>query len=374
MPDRSVYLLEAGLCAQLPGIARRTPGATFPFWGNLMLFDFAYAALRGLSDDPCWVVSDSRDRQAATQAAGRWGKGAHRQRDGERGLAELRRTVAADRSAMCVVSAMSYAAFPDPGALASAVDARGARRLRVDSVALPVYVMERAYLQEALEKACAEVDPERATLSGFVADYLPGAVREYADVPGKVFFFDGIPQLWESQHFLRESLGGTRAARYIGTLDGPPAPAAEARVTQTGRVKDSLIASGAVIEGSVTDSVIFPGVVVRAGARVRQCVVMSGNRIGADARVSNTLVLPWQQETGGETDNVGQGAEIGETRNVAQTRNDDHPRHITRGLTLLSMNATVPPGVVVGAGCYVGPAKAAELRAMKRLDRGASLP
>jgi hypothetical protein len=100
---------------------------------------------------------------------------------------------------------------------------------------------------------------------------------------------------------------------------------------------------------------------------------MSGTRVGADARVSNTLALPQQAEIGGDAETIGAGALVGDDRNAAHTRNDDFPRQIARGVTVIGMNAAIPGGMEVGSGCYVGPGVSAVLRNMKKLARGASV-
>jgi hypothetical protein len=373
MPERSVYLIEAGLAGELPGIGPRVAGASFPFWGTHALFDFAFGALRPLSTDPCWLLCDTRDRQPTQQAALRWGRGAVRQRDSEDGLTELRKLAISERAPWVVVSALSWAGVLEPGELAQGTDMGAGRRLRVDGTPLPVYILRRESLLEAVEEAARQPAESGGSLKGFLMTFLPARIREHLDTPGRVFFADSLMQLWDAHHFLRENLGSGRAARFLKAIDGAQQSSAEAHVGPTGFVKDSLIGAGAQVEGTVVDSVIFPGVAVRRGADVRQCVVMNGARIGADAKAANLLILPCQPEIGGEPETIGAGAEVGETRNVSNSRNDDYPRQIARGLTVLGMGASAPPGIAVESGCFLGPGAAAVLRGMKRLARGASI-
>jgi carbonic anhydrase/acetyltransferase-like protein (isoleucine patch superfamily) len=373
MPDRAVYLLEAGLSADLPGVTPRAVGASFPFWGTHTLFDFAFAALRGSSSEQCWLVCDSRDRPLAVQAAGRWGRAAVRQKDAEDGLAELRRLAASERAPWVIVSSLSYAAHLEPGWAEGAGEIGAGRRLRADGTLLPVYILPREALLQSVEEATRLPAEAGGSLRGFVMSYLPETIREHADVAGKVFFVDNLMQLWDAHHYLRENLGGKSVSRFMEGLDAAQQPSMEAHIAAAGSVTDSVIASGAQIEGTVVDSFVFPGVLVRRGAEVRQCVVMSGTRVAADAKVSNTLVMPSQQELGGEAETVGAGAEVGEARSAMNNRNDDYPRQIARGLTVIGMNASVPPGMEVGSGCYIGPSVGAVLKNMKKLARGASV-
>jgi NDP-sugar pyrophosphorylase family protein len=340
-----------------------------------MLFDFAFSSLRRLcaDGDACTVVTDTRDRMAASSAAARWGKGAVRQRDAENGLVELRRLVSTERSPWVILSAMSYAAYLDPRSLMDLAEHPAPRRVRAETTSLPLYFLSREALLEALDGA-TRLDPDAGgCLRSFLREYLPARVRDQADIPGRGFFVDNVMQLWDAHHFLRENMGGSRVERYLEAVSGAGVPDTEACVGEGGYVRDSFISPGAIIHGSVVDSVVFPGVVVRRGAEVRQSVLMTGNRIGAGATVANTLIMPWQPEIGGEAENVGAGAEIGDARHAMQTRNDEFPRQIARGLTLIGMNASVPPRVTIGTGCYIGPGSGGALRSLRRLERGASV-
>ena len=51
-------------------------------------------------------------------------------------------------------------------------------------------------------------------------------------------------------------------------------------------VKNSLIADGCVIEGEVENSVLFRGVKVGKGAKVKDCILMQGTAVGDNSEVS----------------------------------------------------------------------------------------
>ena len=76
--------------------------------------------------------------------------------------------------------------------------------------------------------------------------------------------------------------------------------------SDTSCVKNSLIADGCRIEGTVENCVLFGGVTVGAGAEVRNCVILNDSVIGENARLScvisdkNTRLSPYLDLSGNE--------------------------------------------------------------------------
>lgn len=54
-------------------------------------------------------------------------------------------------------------------------------------------------------------------------------------------------------------------------------------------IKDSLIAEGCVIEGTVENSILFRGVKVGKGSVVKNCVIMQGSKIGNNCSISSVI-------------------------------------------------------------------------------------
>ncbi len=71
----------------------------------------------------------------------------------------------------------------------------------------------------------------------------------------------------------------TRTVRHAG-----------ARVTPQAQISDSLLAPGVVVEGTVTRSVLAPGVQVAAGAVVTDSVLLDDVRVGPGATVERSVV------------------------------------------------------------------------------------
>lgn len=68
---------------------------------------------------------------------------------------------------------------------------------------------------------------------------------------------------------------------YTKVKDSPPS-----RYTDSGRVQHSLIADGCVIEGEVEDSIIFRGVKIGAGCKVKSSIIMQDTIISRGAELN----------------------------------------------------------------------------------------
>ena len=100
-------------------------------------------------------------------------------------------------------------------------------------------------------------------------------------------------------------------------------------------IVNSMVSEGCRIDGTVTHSILFPGVTVEKGATVEAAVVMGGTVIKAGASVKHCIVA--------ENVTIEEGATVGAMPEGAL--NIAEPGDV----------ATVGSGVVVGKGATVGP-------------------
>lgn len=87
------------------------------------------------------------------------------------------------------------------------------------------------------------------------------------------------------QREVREELFLKNGKVYTKLKDYPPA-----KYTGTARVYHSLVSDGCIVSGNVKNSILFRGVVVRAGARVENSIVMQDTIIEEGAFVRNAIV------------------------------------------------------------------------------------
>lgn len=84
---------------------------------------------------------------------------------------------------------------------------------------------------------------------------------------------------------IREELFLKNGKVYTKLKDYPPA-----KFTGTAKVSNSIISDGCIISGSVKNSVVFRGVVIRSGARVENSIIMQDTVIEEGAFVKNAII------------------------------------------------------------------------------------
>jgi glucose-1-phosphate adenylyltransferase len=121
--------------------------------------------------------------------------------------------------------------------------------------------------------------------------------------------------------------------------DAPPA-----KIGPTAHISRSLISSGCIINGTVENSVLSPGVYVEAGASVIDSIIFNDTIVESNAIVHRSIVdkQVW----------IGPGSHVGFGDD--NTPNFDEPDHLCTGLTLVGKGARIPAGVKVGRNCKIG--------------------
>jgi len=74
---------------------------------------------------------------------------------------------------------------------------------------------------------------------------------------------------------------------------------APAKYLAQARVKNSLVANGCIVEGTVENSILFRSVIIEKGAVVRNSILTQNTRVGPDARLTNVLCDKDSQITAG---------------------------------------------------------------------------
>jgi glucose-1-phosphate adenylyltransferase len=120
---------------------------------------------------------------------------------------------------------------------------------------------------------------------------------------------------------------------------------APAKIGPTAQVHRSLISHGCVIEGTVVNSVLSPGVRVDVGAVVRDSIVMFDSVIRSGAIVDRSIL---DKEV-----IVGQGAHVGEGPDD-RTPNRQEPSRLNTGITVVGKQSVIPRGARLGRNVKIG--------------------
>ena len=117
------------------------------------------------------------------------------------------------------------------------------------------------------------------------------------------------------------------------------------KVGSHGEIHDSLLSNGCIVNGTVINSVLSPGVQIERGAVVRDSVIMNDTTIRAGALVDR-CVLDKEIEIGANA-HVGVGDDT--------MPNQLEPANINTGITIVGKRARVLAGAVVGRNCRIDP-------------------
>ena len=120
---------------------------------------------------------------------------------------------------------------------------------------------------------------------------------------------------------------------------------APAKIGATAQVHRSLISHGCVVNGSVVNSVLSPGVVVDVGAVVRDSIILFDSIIRPGAVVDRSIL---DKEV-----TVGPGAIVGEGTDYDEV-NRREPSRLNTGITVVGKRASIPRGVRIGRNVLIG--------------------
>jgi glucose-1-phosphate adenylyltransferase len=208
-----------------------------------------------------------------------------------------------------------------------------------------IYVFNMKYLLNWLEKDGADA----ASSHDFGKNIIPKMVEEgtvYA-YPFSGYWVDvgTIQAYWETNLALlheKPELDLYEPGWILHTRSQERPPV---KLGSAGQSCDSLLSNGCVIDGTVINSVLSPGVRVERGALVRDSVIMNDTIIRAGAVVDH-CVLDKEIEVGADAQ-VGAGDDM--------TINALEPANINTGITIAGKRAKIPASAVIGRNCRIDP-------------------
>ena len=213
-----------------------------------------------------------------------------------------------------------------------------------------IYVFNARFLLQNLNDDAA--DPESS--HDFGKNIIPKMVENdkvYA-YPFSGYWVDvgTISSYWETNLALLQHKSGLDLydpswVIHTRSKERPPV-----KLGTSGQSRNSLLSNGCVTEGTVINSVLSPGVIIEAGAVVRDSVIMNDTvvRVGA---VVDRCVLDKEIEIGANAQ-VGVGDE--------DTPNELEPANINTGITIVGKRASIPASASIGRNCRIDPSTSKE--------------
>jgi len=125
---------------------------------------------------------------------------------------------------------------------------------------------------------------------------------------------------------------------YTKSEDLPPV-----KIGSEAQIQNSLISNGCVVEGTVINSVLSPGVRVGKGCLIKDSVILNSVILGDNVTVNRSIL--------DKKVIVGRGANIGFGNDF--TPNKEKPDLLVSGITVIEKRATIPGNVVIGRNCRI---------------------
>jgi len=233
---------------------------------------------------------------------------------------------------------------------------------RTNLASMGIYVFDTEYLLNVLSRDKLEID--------FGMHIIPRGIEE-----DRVFAYPfygywrdvgTIQSYWQTNmDVIRPGSGITPekwGIRPNPEADGRPMDRAPARFFSGCTVHSSMVSAGSIIEGTVINSVLSPGVHVGKGAIVRDSVIFEDSVIEDGAAVDLSIC--------DKRVRIGAGAQVGAGEKPG-TANSEFPGHLYTGITLVGKKAQLPAEMVVGRNCIIRPGYSGE--DVHELETGGSL-
>ncbi len=125
---------------------------------------------------------------------------------------------------------------------------------------------------------------------------------------------------------------------YTKSEDLPPV-----KIGSQANIQNSLISNGCVVEGTVINSVLSPGVRVGKGCLIKDSVILNNVILGENVTIDRSIL--------DKKVIVGRGANIGFGEDY--TPNMEKPDLLVSGITVVEKRATIPGNVVIGRNCRI---------------------
>ncbi len=118
------------------------------------------------------------------------------------------------------------------------------------------------------------------------------------------------------------------------------------------QVSNSFISDFCTINGTVENSIIYPGVIIEEKAVIKDSIILPFVRIDAGARITRSIVDERTDRSPEETyPNIGSHCNIGSAEEFLKS--SDFPRSLFSSITVIGKDCFIPERSNIGGACYV---------------------
>ncbi|MGQ9818088.1 MAG: glucose-1-phosphate adenylyltransferase family protein [bacterium] len=219
------------------------------------------------------------------------------------------------------------------------------KKPRSNLASMGIYIFNTNILKMALKETAQKGGVD------FAKDVIPLLLRKKRRIFG--FEFNGywrdvgtIDAYWNcNMDLLRKSSGlkiedwNIRTNLFVRGEIGTKPPA---RISNNGNVVNALISSGCVIDGTVENSIISPGVIVEKNARIIDSIIFH-NTVVKENSILVKVIIDKNVQIGAE-------ARIGFGDNK---QNKILGMNLATGITVIGKNTIIPDKMVIGKNCII---------------------
>lgn len=374
MQTSALLLCEIGLPENIPGFITDYPASGLPFWGNYYIIDFFHSNFSVCEQAATLVWAPEYLQKQLDFIGERW-----------HGIltVPLPTEDAADvfltrihelPQDIFIISALSFVSMFAGRELLALTQKLpyDMIKISVDHIPLDLFIVTKQRLVELIEKNKSRLAAETHFLKALIGQVLHHSFESIEDLSGKVFFHYNLMQ------YFNENLNYVDYACDESFTDALPRiykhneTTKESYIASAGSVKNSFLSRGVEVYGLVENSILFPNVTVRKDAQVINSVILNNNKIGNNSLIKNTLILPNEKSEPGATSNIEGNCHIGELSH--SLKNITFPGQVHNGVTALGMNARIPKGSSIEAGCFIAADISPQrIKQQKKLKKGESI-
>jgi ADP-glucose pyrophosphorylase len=217
------------------------------------------------------------------------------------------------------------------------------------SMAHKILVTDKKTLMKAIKKSKKEAEhsPDifemiinRMQIDGikkahFKAEYFPvKTVPDYYNLNRRIIWDEKIFNLLFMEKIIQSKITSTGFAH----------------LREGAKIISSFISDYCSINGTVENSIIFPGVTIEEGSIIKDSIILPFVKIGSNVRITKAII---DESTNKNPDNyqIDNFSKIGSSDQFI--KNSDYPKALFNSITLIGKNCKIPSGASIGGGCYI---------------------